>query len=285
MTRSNLHTHTCFSDGSDIPEKYCEEAICQGFEILGFSDHGPVSFENTFAIKNGKLEEYINSILQLKEKYSDRKLSPDILLGLEIDYIPGISDSFDIYRKEYTFDYLIGSVHLVKNEDTGKLWFIDGPDRSIYDIGLQEVFQGNIRVAVTAYFHQIQSMILDQTPDIIGHMDKIKMYNQGRFFSEEDPWYIRLVDETLDMIRNTGCVVEINTRGVYKKRSDTLFPGPEILKKLKLLNIPVTLVSDAHKPHELSLGFDDALKLLKILGFQRTVTMTAEGWKEIPLGI
>lgn len=283
MTRCNLHTHTCFSDGSDLPENYCEEAIRQGFDTLGFSDHGPVSFENTFAIRNGKLGEYVNSILHLKEKYSSRKLSLTVLLGLEIDYIPGISKPFDNYRKEFPFNYLIGSVHLVKNQDSGKLWFIDGPDISIYDTGLKDVFNGDIQQAVTAYYRQIQFMVLDQKPDIIGHMDKIKMYNKGRFFSENDPWYINLIDETLDIISDTACVVEVNTRGLYKKRSETFFPGPEIMKKLKKLDIPVTLVSDAHKPNELSLGFVEALKTLKMLGFERIMTLTGEGWSEIPL--
>jgi len=281
MTRCNLHTHTCFSDGSDLPEQYCEEAVRQGFITLGFSDHSPVPFENTFAIKNGMLGAYVSSILQLKEKYSSRL---QVLLGLEIDYIPGITESFDSHRKDFPFDYLIGSVHLVKNEDTGKLWFIDGPDISIYDNGLKDIFNGNIQLAVTSYYRQIQTMILDQQPDIIGHMDKIKMYNRGRYFSEDDLWYTKLVDETLDMIWEAGSIVEVNTRGLYKKRAETLFPGPEILKKMKKLNIPVTLVSDAHKPHELTLYFDEALKTLKSLGFERTMTMTVEGWRESPVG-
>ena len=283
MMRSNLHTHTSFSDGSDLPEIYCEEAILRRFESLGFSDHAPVPFENTFAIKEGKLESYVNAILQLKEKYSSQELPLDVLLGLEIDFIPGISEPFDDFRSEFQFDYLIGSVHLVKNEDTGNLWFIDGPDISIYDAGLKDVFDNDIRKAVTAYYKQLQSMILDQQPDIIGHLDKIKMYNRDRFFSESETWYTKLVDETLDIIVETGCFVEVNTRGVYKKRSDTFFPGPEILKKIKKLDIPVTIVSDAHKPHELSLGFDEAITTLRSLGFDKTFTRTATGWKDVLL--
>lgn len=281
MIHTNLHTHTCFSDGSDLPEKYCEEAILQKFESLGFTDHGPVPFENTFAIKTGRLEEYVNAILKIKEIYSLRETPFQVLLGLEIDYIPGISEPFGIYREQFPFDYLIGSVHLVRNEDSGKLWFIDGPDISIYDAGLKEVFQGDAKLAVTSYYRQLQSMILDHQPDIVGHLDKIKMYNRGRYFSENDAWYINLVDETLDMIWETGCVVEINTRGLYKKRAETFFPGPEILKKIKRLNIPVTIASDAHKPHELSLCFDDAYQTLKQIGFETIVTRDAEGWKEI----
>jgi histidinol-phosphatase (PHP family) len=116
----------------------------------------------------------------------------------------------------------------------------------------------------------------------VGHLDKIKMYNRNRFFSEEESWYVKLVEETLDLESSAGCVIEVNTRGIYKKRSDTLFPGKEILKKILQRNIPVTITSDAHKPQELSLGFEQARNLLIELGFKSTWLMTGSGWKEVP---
>jgi histidinol-phosphatase (PHP family) len=277
---TNLHTHTNYSDGSSDPEDYVREAISQGFDSLGFSDHSPVPFPNTFAIPEEKLGEYVNTVQHLKERYS----SPRVLLALEADYIPGITRQFDSYRKKYPLDYLIGSVHLVKNETSGKLWFIDGPDIKVYDNGLNEVFGGDAGKAVTAYYRQLQEMIVTQKPDIIGHLDKIKMYNRDRFFSENDAWYVTLLEETLDLAAEAGCVIEVNTRGIYKKRSDTLFPGPKVLKKIRLRNIPVTITSDAHKPHELSLGFEEARKTLRDLGFRSTWLKVATGWKEVELG-
>jgi histidinol-phosphatase (PHP family) len=281
----NLHTHTRFSDGSSDPEDYVKEAIKQGFDSLGFSDHSPVPFENTFAIGDADVDNYIQAILQLKNTYSFMSASPGlrILLALEIDYIPGITLPFHHYRKNHNFDYLIGSVHLVKNAASEKLWFIDGPDISIYDKGLKEIFSGDTKKAVNSYYHQLQDMIVTQKPDIIGHMDKIKMYNRDRYFSEKDAWYLTLVEETLEMAAKAGCVIEVNTRGIYKKRSETLFPGPEILKKIHQMNIPVTITSDAHKPHELSLYFEEARNILIDLGFKATVLKTIEGWEEIPL--
>jgi histidinol-phosphatase (PHP family) len=282
----NLHTHTRFSDGSSDPEDYIKEAINQGFNTLGFSDHSPVPFVNNFAIRQDNLENYIQLILKLKDSCSRQNANPgiEILLSLEIDYIPGITDPIDVYRKTSSFDYFIGSVHLVKNEDSGKLWFIDGPDIKIYDDGLKEIFSGDIRKAVTAYYRQVQEMILTQKPDIVGHMDKIKMYNHGRYFSEDEPWYIRLVEETLDLIAGAGCIAEVNTRGIYKKRSDTLFPGPEVLKRVRSRKIPVTITSDAHKTHELSLYFKEAGEILESLDFKYNMLKTAKGWQEVPLG-
>jgi histidinol-phosphatase (PHP family) len=110
------------------------------------------------------------------------------------------------------------------------------------------------------------------------------MYNRNRFFSEEESWYVKLVEETIDLVSTAGSVIEVNTRGIYKNRSDTLFPGPEILRKIRLRNIPVTITSDAHKPHELSLGFEETRKVLTALGFESTWLKTVAGWKEVPLG-
>ena len=287
----NLHTHTRFSDGSSEPEAYIEEAVLQGFSTLGFSDHSPVPFENTFAIREEEVLEYGQTIKELqqseivnrKSEIRNLKSEINILLGLEIDYIPGITRSFEEFRKLLSLDYTIGSVHLVRNSDPLSLWFIDGPDIAIYDKGLQEVFNGDIRKGVTAYYGQIREMVAGHKPDVVGHLDKIKMYNRGRYFSEDDAWYVRQVDETLDIIEETGCIVEINTRGLYKKRSDTLFPGPAILKKLLARNIPVTLSSDAHKPHELSLLFDETKDLLSGIGFRDLMNLTPKGWESVSL--
>lgn len=285
----NLHTHTRFSDGSDDPEKYVEEAIRQGFSVLGFSDHSPVPFENTFAIREGKIQEYVAAVSGIRSRKSvisaelRHPASLLILLGLEIDYIPGITQPIGCYRKNFTFDYFIGSVHFVKNGNSNELWFIDGPNVEIYDRGLKEIFGGDIRKAVTAYYRQLNEMIVNEKPDIIGHLDKIKMYNRERYFSESEEWYVALVHETLDLAGKSGCVIEVNTRGIYKKRSGTLFPGPEILKKVKSLEIPITLSSDAHKPYELSLYFPEAKKILIDLGFKNLFLKKKYGWEEVPL--
>lgn len=302
----NLHTHTRFSDGSDEPVMYLHEAVHQGFSVLGFTDHAPVPFNNTFALSDENLPVYCDTISELKKNCISPLLSapseltlncsshqasyshgmnafPEILLGLEIDFIPGMTKPFSEYHEQLDLDYTIGSVHLVRNHGEEGLWFIDGPDISIYDDGIQKMFGGNGRQAVTAYYRQVQEMISDHKPDIVGHMDKVKMYNRGRYFSESDTWYTGLVSETLDLISESGSVVEVNTRGLYKKRSDSLFPGPEILKKILSRNIPLTISSDAHKPAEISFLFDETKSVLKSLGFKSQWMLGGKGWTEVSL--
>lgn len=266
MRLFNLHTHTYYCDGKNPPEEYVIQAIDLGFHTLGFSGHAPVPFENHFAIKDEKLEDYFQTIRDLKLKYRN---SIQILLALEIDFIPGITKDFEKFQTEGNLDYVIGGVHLIKNKNKKGLWFIDGPLQEKYDEGLKSIFNGHARIGVEAYYNQLMEMIATQKPDIIAHLDKIKMHNKERFFSIEEQWYKDLVWKTLKYIANeTNCIVEVNTRGLYKKRCDTFFPEPEILEQIYHLNIPITLSSDAHKPEELNGFYEEALDVLSDIGFK-----------------
>jgi histidinol-phosphatase (PHP family) len=208
----------------------------------------------------------------------------EIYTGLEADYIPKSSENFATLKEYLKLDYVIGSVHLVvKGEDQENLWFIDGPKSEIYDEGINKVFGGNAKEAVKAYWHQLNMMIEKESFDIVGHLDKIKMHNKNRFFCESDTWYQALVNETLSLISQKDFLVEINTRGLYKKRSDSLFPGIEIINMMKKRNINVVLSSDAHQPNEISLYFKEAVETLKQCGYKAYYIYSSSKWLEMQL--
>lgn len=273
----NYHTHSHYSDGSSAPVEYVREAIRQGFSSLGFSEHSVLPFENTFALKPGTEEAYVSEINALRREFAGKI---EILLAIEADYIPGISTGFAEIRKALSLDYIIGSVHLVGDSYPDNLWFIDGPKRETYDNGLKRFFNGDIRKAVTAYWHQVNEMLEKETFEIIGHFDKIKMHNQGRWFSEEEKWYTDLVNETIALIAEKGVIAEVNTRGIYKGRSESLFPGEYILKILAERGIPVTISSDAHHPDEISKLFPLAGEQLKKCGIKAVSLYKKGTWTE-----
>jgi len=275
LIKYNYHTHTHFCDGSAAPEEYVLAAIKLGMNSLGFSGHAPVPFENNFAIKNiDSLKAYTKEINELKLKYKGRL---DIYLGLEADFIPGTTLDFKNFIQDFGLDYIIGSVHLVKTEEN-RLWFIDGPRREIWQEGLSNYFHNDIKTAVTAYYRQLNEMIDTQKPDIIGHLDKIKMHNHEEYFSEEEDWYLKCVMETLEVARDRGSIIEINTRGVYKKRSASFFPGGRIIREMKKMNIPVCLNADAHKPAEVGMYLTEASKVLQELGYLEVCVFEDGGW-------
>lgn len=281
MTKFNLHTHSNFCDGAGDPEDYVRSALRKGFRTLGFSSHAPVPFKNNFAIKNEEeLLNYCHHIRDLQEKYKDKI---DIYLGLELDYIEGITGDFGEMKERYGLDYTIGSVHLVRNGDDRNLWFIDGPKVESYDEGLNKVFSGDVKHAVTTYYEQVKKMVITQKPDILGHFDKIKMHNRDRYFKEDEDWYRDLVKDLLETISKTGVIPEVNTRGIYKKRSSDLYPGVWILKEMKKMNIPITLSADAHHPDEIDGYYDEAVDLLKDIGFDSLLCLNHNGWQELPI--
>lgn len=273
--KANHHTHTFYSDGNSHPGEYVKQAIKKGFDILGFTEHSPLPFENPFSFQRVRKEQYLETIQALKSEVEGQL---QLFLGMEMDYIPGMSEDFASIRSEFACDYLIGSVHLVRPDHSDQLWFTDGPRHEIYDDGIEKLFAGNVRKAVTSYYRQVNAMIVTQEFEILGHFDKIKMHNRGRFFNEDESWYRDLVNETIGLIREKNLVVEVNTRGIYKKRSDTTYPGLEILKDLKNLGIPVMINSDAHQPHELDAAFGEGLSLLKSAGIRETVAFSHSGW-------
>ncbi|GAB4325726.1 MAG: histidinol-phosphatase [Bacteroidales bacterium] len=266
MSLFNLHTHTHYCDGAEPPEAYIRQALDMGFDLLGFSGHAPVPFENRFAIPDDRFPDYINELRNLRDRYKEQIR---ILIAVEADYIPGITRDFDYFREAGRLDYVIGGVHLINRQGTEGLWFIDGPRRESYDEGLMKLFNGNARRGVEAYYHHLMEMVATQHPDIIAHFDKIKMHNQERFFSEEEGWYRDLVWKALKFIAGeSNAVIEVNTRGIYKKRCDDFFPSPWILEQVHHLGIPVTVSTDAHRPEELNLFRDEALALLRDIGFR-----------------
>lgn len=277
-SKFNLHTHSNFCDGTGEPEEYVKSALEKGFHTIGFSSHAPVPFKNKFAIKDDqKLGEYCTTIRNLQIKYKDQI---SIRLALEIDYIDGITRDFKAFIESCRLDYTIGSVHLVKSGNDNRLWFIDGPKAESYDEGLINIFGGDIRLAVTTYYNQVSSMIRTQKPDIIGHFDKIKMHNQDRYFLEDEIWYRELVMDLMETIKEAGSIIEVNTRGIYKKRSNDLFPGQWILKEILKKNLPVTLNSDAHRPEEIDGYYAEAMQILRSIGFKSLVYFDEDGWKE-----
>ena len=248
---TNYHTHSSYCDGKASPREMVEFAVAHGFTALGFSGHCPLPFDNTFSIRD--YDGYCHEVRALQKKFCDRI---DIRLGLEMDFVPGMLEDFTPLIQQGQLDYTIGSVHLIPAPGTtptcaDDLWFIDGPKWVRYDEGLNRLFDGDIRRAVRAYFHQQNAMLERNRPTIVGHPDKIVMHNRDRYFTEDEPWYRDLALETIHLIHELSLVCEINTRGIYKGRHADYYPGKWLIQEMKALRIPVIVSTDAHMPDDL----------------------------------
>ncbi len=264
----NFHSHSHHCDGKESMEEYVKAAIEKKFKAFGFSAHSPLPFPNEWSLTPEAFKNYVQEARQLIEKYGNEI---DLYLGLEIDYIPGHSEDFAGFMKNTPLDYCIGSIHLVRHTESGKIWFIDGPIEG-YINGVNEIFEGDYRAAVTAFYRQTIDMVNTQKPDVVGHIDKVKMHNKQRWFSTSEKWYQDLIDETLETVAESGSIVELNTRGVYSNKTDEYFPSTDIVKKCFDLKIPMMVNTDAHHPSQLDMHFNEGHKLLKEIGFKRVKT-------------
>lgn len=264
----NFHSHSLHCDGKEPLEEYVKAAIEKKFKHLGFSAHSPLPFPNEWSLTPESFKQYVQNARHLIEKYKD---DIQLHLGLEIDYIPGHSEDFEGFMRNTPLDYNIGSIHLVRHEESGKIWFIDGPVEG-YINGVNDIFKGDFREAVTAFYRQTIDMVKTQRPQIIGHIDRVKMHNKQRWFSTHEKWYQDLVEETLQVVAEHGCIVELNTRGVYSGKTDEFFPSDDVMQKCLEMDIPVMVNTDAHHPSQLDMLFTEGHNRLKEIGFKSVTT-------------
>ncbi|MDD3227546.1 MAG: histidinol-phosphatase [Tissierellia bacterium] len=283
MHLNNLHTHTIFCDGKNTPEEMVLGAINHNFNSLGFSSHGPVEKETYWNIKRDKIEEYIEVINSLKVKYMDKI---EILLGMELEYFPGIGFTDECMELSKRLDYYIGSVHYLGTLNNGELWAVDDFDIDVVMRGINESFQGNSKKAVETYYEALTEMAEKYQPPIIGHFDLIKKNNKDNIlFDESEDWYIRAVENCLNIIKKTSSAIEINTGGIARKSIKDQYPSTFILEMIKDRNIPIIVSSDAHNRDDIACKFDDMFKLLYDIGFENLVYLTKHGWEKQKINI
>lgn len=277
---ANHHSHTHFSDGKGSPEDYLEEALKQGLEVYGFSDHAPIRSEFVGAMTEERLKEYVQKIETLKKEYADKI---QIYKALEVDFIPGLIDIQTDYIQEANLDYTIGAIHYVDAFPNGRPWGFQS-SYAEFEYGLTEIFEGDIKRCVHRHYELMREMILNACPDIVAHMDRLKKLNRGnRYFNESESWYQAEISYTLDLMAKTDAILEINTKGHYTHEIDTTYPGEWTLGLAYEMGIPVHLSSDAHRPENITRSFDFAAKMLEKIGFKTCRIFYNGQWEDMPL--
>lgn len=275
MHLTNLHTHTTYCDGQNSAEEMIQAAIKCGFQSIGISTHGPVSFENSWSIKNEDIERYINEINRLKKKYKDHIC---VFLGMELDYIPGIG--FDEINKKLInrLDYYIGSVHCMGKLKGDSMWTVDGSFEELIE-GIDKSFNGSMESTVEAYYTLIAEMAINYEPPIIGHLDLIKKYNKNNvLFDENESWYKTCVINCLESIKKTGSILEVNTGGMSRGYINEQYPSDFILELIKEMNIPIMINSDSHDIGSIDYKFDEMYELIRSLRFDKVSYLTKSGF-------
>jgi histidinol-phosphatase (PHP family) len=271
----NYHTHTRHCDGKGTPGEFAEAALAKGMPRLGFSGHNVLPFPAEWTMPPGNLEGYLREVRETKERYRDRL---EVFLGMEVDYLPGLTSPVDPSIRGLGLDFVIGSVHFIAAVDGRYSWTVDGTPEE-FEAGLRDSFAGDVRALVEGYYERMGEMARLAAPDIVGHFDIVKKNNRdGRWFSEEAPWYRTACRAALEAVARSGSVLEINTGGVVRNTSGALYPSDFILREVRDLGIPVMVNADAHRPEHIDGHFRPTVRLLRELGFRSQRQLTARGW-------
>ena len=224
-----------------------------------------------------RMDDYLSEFRRLKEKYAGRI---ELYIGLEIDYLNDESNPSVARFRELPLDYRIGSVHLLY-DDKGEIVDADVPAGTFRKI-VDEHFNGDLDRVVHLYYERLLRMVELGGFDIVGHADKMhynaSCYRPGLL---DEPWYDRLVRDYFAEIARRGYQVEINTKAYLDL--GTFYPNERYFSLLHDLGIRVQVNSDSHYPEKISNGRAEALKALKLAGYETVMELHGGEWKEMPI--
>lgn len=277
----NFHIHSTGSDGKMAPEEVVKEAIAAGIDFMCFTDHyrDPHGFvDPDWPTDKFFGQEYIKEVNRLKEAYKEKI---DISLGVELDWIEEYREWTRAEIEKNKFDYILGSIHLLKLADKYYSFdFGDGQDSKFMEV-VREF--GSVENLISFYYSQLRLLIKSGMYDALGHFDYIKRYNTDeKIFSESSDFYKGEIIAVLEELAKSGMAMEINLRGLMKSVK-VQYPSLWILKEAKKRNIPVTIGTDAHRAGQVGEDLDKAYDLAKQAGYTEIVRFKARKKIIIPI--
>jgi histidinol-phosphatase (PHP family) len=262
----DLHIHTAYSrHATGTMEETVLSAVAKGLTEIGFADHFPypsgfiapapdcvIPDETAFA-------SYAAEVRRLQSVYNDRIT---IRFGVEADYLERFSCEQKAMREKYSFDYIIGSVHIVQGvavdyrEDmlAEHLEALGGAD------GLWE-----------KYWDALERLVRSGWSHVTGHFDLPKKYRSSAPRKSQ----AERAEDILRQIKERDMALEVNTGGIDRAYDREPYPSRSHLKLASELGVDVTLGSDAHSPADVGRYFPETLSRLKSLGWNRVITFQA----------
>lgn len=258
--QADYHIHTHNSGDSTAPMgDMIESALEKGLSEICFTEHMDMDFPVSEGVPVGTFElntqKYLEEVLKYKEEYQNKI---NIKFGVELGLQPHLSSRIAEYVKEFPFDFVIGSIHLVDGQDPYYPVFWQGRTES-------EV--------IRRYFdYTLECINSIRDFDVLGHLDYIVRYTptkgQGYCYDK----YSDIIDEILKALISSGKGLDFNTQSLFRGGKNPN-PNTDILGRYKELGGQIiTFGSDAHTPEALAGCFEYAKELAVGCGFTEYYT-------------
>jgi histidinol-phosphatase (PHP family) len=276
MSLACMHTHTVFCDGKDDIETFCRTAYEKGLLSLGFSAHAPVfaktGLRTNWHLADERLGEYLDSVRSAKKRWEG--MLP-VYLGLEVDFIPGLTGPADKDYRKMGLDYIIASVHYVLPPRGGP-FTVDGPPEEV-EQGIKEGFDGDPMGMVESYLDSEEAMIHAGGFDVLGHPDLVKLHNKdNKFFNPKSDFYLKRIAVLAALLAEADVPSELNTGGLNRDKISECYPSLDFLKHFREQNVPIVINADAHKAVELDGHYKEARKSMLEAGYKETVLFSGK---------
>lgn len=263
---ADYHVHTEFSDDSIYPlEDVIKDAISMNMDEICITDHvdygikedwdsgKKIEYRNGEPLANVDYARYMDAINLMRKLYGEKIA---IKIGLEFGMQEHTIPKFEALFQEYSFDFIILSVHQVDDKEFWTQDFQRGKTQKEYN----ERYYEEMLALVKSY----------KNYSVLGHMDLMTRYDENGVYPFEKikPY----IEKILKIVIEDGKGIEINTSSHRYGLADTT-PSIEILKLYRELGgAIITIGSDSHKPEHLGAYIDETKALLRELGFQKFCT-------------
>ena len=259
----DLHVHVWpHEPGTPTPtlallERCCAQAAAEGIDQIAITEHshrftrivesvlphwdrprdGPVAdaTEHVLDVEGGAdLDAYVEALLHAQDQ------GLPVLVGLEVDYLPGAGDSMASVLAEYPFDVLLGSVHWLDE------WLFDAYGTPAFAAMWNE---RDIDSVFAQYVDSVLELAQSGTVDVLAHLDVIKVagHRAPRLREHED----RLVDG----LSPDDVVIELSSAGLRKPVAET-YPSASLLDRVLDAGFELTTASDAHSIDQIGCAFE-----------------------------
>ena len=245
----DLHMHTKFCDGKDMPEDMVKSAIDKGLKVVGVACHSYTHFEEGCSITPQNEIEFVEEIKRLKEKYLGKI---KVLCGIEWDLCTTSSVG--------EYDYIIGSMHYYNRGD--EYYPVDKSKNDFIE-SVKTLFNGDYYSACEEYYEKVSDIVEKTNCDIIGHIDLVAKFNAGNnLFDENDDRYISAYKKAVDKLVKYNKPFEINTGVISRGYRSEPYPSKQIYEYIKEKGGRFILSGDSHSKENIAFEFDKWKKLL-----------------------
>jgi len=268
----------------DTLRQVLEKAVETGYTIFGVSEHAPRT-EERFLYKT-EIEKgydvdrlrtdfaaYASAIRELVQEFEGRLT---VLRGFEAEVVPDRQyvELMQSYRQEYGFDYMVGSVHHVKEIQ------IDG-EKEAFESALKRA--SDLETLAIRYYEKVKEMVAQLQPEVVAHFDLIRKNAEGPV----DTSRIREFGiAALQEVARQGAILDVNTAG-YRKGLGTPYPAPWVLEEAGALGIGFCFGDDSHGVDDVGAGLDAARQYLMDHGVDHITVLDRQDGRivrrEVPL--